>query len=181
MIHTDDMAATASTTAKMDLIVRDLHTKIDITDLGEICWMLGIEIAHDRMVRTILLSQTAYIDRITKCNLDTAYPVWTPLSVDAKGLSSDRSPLSLEEIATMTRVPYRATISSLMYTSMCTRPNITFAVNRLSQFSINPGEPHWAAAKHVLIYLNSTHTLPRPWRYISLHLTYRLCRLRLHI
>jgi hypothetical protein len=46
----------------------------------------------------------------------------------------------------------------MMYASMCTRPDITFSVNRLSQFSINPGEPHWNAVKHVLTYLNTTRT-----------------------
>ena len=35
-----------------------------------------------------------------------------------------------------------------------TRPNITFAVNSLSQFTIEPKRMHWIVAKHILCYLH---------------------------
>ncbi|XP_035210361.1 secreted RxLR effector protein 161-like [Stegodyphus dumicola] len=43
-----------------------------------------------------------------------------------------------------------------MYLSMATRPDITYAVNLLSQFNINPGKEHWHAAKRILRYLKGT-------------------------
>jgi hypothetical protein len=101
----------------------------------------------------------------------TAYPVWTPLNVTAKDLSLDQSPTTPEDVAIMMRVPYRAAIGSIMYASMCTRPDITFSINRLSQFSTNPGAPHWAAAKHVLTYLNSTRTYHLTLGGVSSHIT----------
>ena len=50
---------------------------------------------------------------------------------------------------------YRQLIGSLMYL-VNTRPNICFAVNLLSQFMVEPTRVHWAAAKHVLRYLQGT-------------------------
>jgi len=37
---------------------------------------------------------------------------------------------------------YRELIGFLQYTSLATRPDITFAVNKLSQFLANPGRVH---------------------------------------
>lgn len=50
---------------------------------------------------------------------------------------------------------YRATIGSLQYLSF-TRPDITFAVNKLSQFMHTPTDLHWGAAKRILRYLAGT-------------------------
>ena len=37
-----------------------------------------------------------------------------------------------------------------------TRPDICYAVNTLNQFMVEPRRAHWAAAKHILIYLRGT-------------------------
>ena len=47
---------------------------------------------------------------------------------------------------------YRQLIGSLMYL-VNTRPNMSFVVNTLSQFMVEPRRVHWVAAKHVLRYL----------------------------
>ena len=50
---------------------------------------------------------------------------------------------------------YRQLIGSLMYL-VNTRPDMSFAVNTLSQFMVDPTRVHWVAAKHVLRYLAGT-------------------------
>ena len=47
---------------------------------------------------------------------------------------------------------YRQFIISLLYL-VNTRPNISFAVNSLSQFMVDPRRVHWTAAKHILLYI----------------------------
>src|ERR1700678_4784584 len=39
------------------------------------------------------------------------------------------------------------------------RPDISFAVQHLSQFMSNPGPAHWTAVKRVFRYLNGTRSL----------------------
>ena len=56
----------------------------------------------------------------------------------------------------MQKIPYLAGVGSLMYVSMATRPDITFATNKLSQFNSNPGLAHWTALQRVLQYLKQT-------------------------
>ncbi|KAF4621852.1 hypothetical protein D9613_012077 [Agrocybe pediades] len=74
-------------------------------------------------------------------------------------LSSDQSPSTTEEIAKMRNVPYHEAVGSLMYASLGTRPDITYAVQAVSRFSKNPGVSHWEAVKWIFRYLKGTKEL----------------------
>lgn len=52
--------------------------------------------------------------------------------------------------------PYRKLIGALIYLTNTTRPDISFAVSKLSRYCSNPGKIHWIAAKRVLRYLKGT-------------------------
>ena len=43
-----------------------------------------------------------------------------------------------------------------MYAVLDTHPNITFAVQTVSRFSIKPGPAHWEAVKRIFRYLKGT-------------------------
>ncbi|MBW0569574.1 hypothetical protein O181_109289 [Austropuccinia psidii MF-1] len=48
---------------------------------------------------------------------------------------------------------YQSVLSSLMYLSLGSRPDITYAVNLLARFSSNPGQKHWEGLDHLIGYL----------------------------
>ena len=75
-----------------------------------------------------------------------------PLSPYSK-LSAAASPQTLEARALMVDVLYRSAIGSLMYLAVCTRLDISAAVNSLSKFNADPREAHWEAVQHILRYL----------------------------
>ena len=45
-----------------------------------------------------------------------------------------------------------------MYLASATRPDISYAVSKLSRFVSNPGDDHWRALERVLRYLKGTMT-----------------------
>ena len=62
-------------------------------------------------------------------------------------------PNTPQEKEKMTRVPYTNAIESLMYTMMCTMPDISYVVGLVSRYQLNPGQKHWSAIKRILAYL----------------------------
>src|SRR5258708_1538312 len=51
---------------------------------------------------------------------------------------------------------YQLAIGLLMYAAIATHPNITYAINSLSQFNVKPSKKHWNDVKHVFWYLQGT-------------------------
>jgi hypothetical protein len=71
-------------------------------------------------------------------------------------LSTSMSPVSEKEKVEMKKVPYREALGKLLYLSIATRPDISYAVGVLCRFSENPGKEHWSALKRILRYLKGT-------------------------
>jgi hypothetical protein len=52
--------------------------------------------------------------------------------------------------------PYQQMVGSLMYAMLCTRPNLAYLINVLSQHMANPSMEHWMAIKRNFRYLQGT-------------------------
>jgi hypothetical protein len=63
-VHVDDCTIAAHPVELIGELKEKLGTCVKVTDLGELHWLLGIEIARDRHVHTIRLSQQLCIDDI---------------------------------------------------------------------------------------------------------------------
>jgi hypothetical protein len=122
----DDMAVTTSTPLKLQHIIRDLSTVFEIVDLGELKWMLGIAITWDHAVHTLTLCQSTYINKITHWfNLEHATPAHIPLDPHVN-LMLLQSPSTEAEVLSMAHVLYCTLIGSIMYTAICSQPDIMF-------------------------------------------------------
>jgi hypothetical protein len=51
---------------------------------------------------------------------------------------------------------YSQIIGSLIYLASATKPDISFAISKLSRFVSNPGDDHWKAPERVMRYLKGT-------------------------
>ena len=149
----DDLTMTSNTMDGLTAIKQHLNSQFKMKDLGDLHWLLDIEITRDRQQRTISFAQGAYIDTIIACfNLQDAAAISIPMDPHAT-LSKSQCPVNPQQIEDMKNIPYREAVGSLMWAAVATRPDIAFAVSFLSQFMVNPGRPHWEAVKCVLKYL----------------------------
>ena len=56
----------------------------------------------------------------------------------------------------MSRIPYALAMGSIMYSMLCTHPDVQFSLSIVSRFQANYGEEHWTAVKSILKYLRRT-------------------------
>jgi len=112
--------------------------------LGLARYFLGIEIGRSNS--GIFLNQRKYIlDILVVAGLTTAKPAKFPLPGGLKLSTKSGQLLSNPE-------SYRRIIGRLLYLNL-TRPDLSYAVQHLSQFLQAPREPHYQAALHILRYL----------------------------
>lgn len=78
-------------------------------------------------------------------------PAYTPIEVNAK---FEKNPEDVNK-----NIPYREAVGCLIYLAHVTRPDITYAVNKLSQYCNSPGNQHWFGIKRIMRYLQGTRNL----------------------
>nr|GEV06272.1 retrovirus-related Pol polyprotein from transposon TNT 1-94 [Tanacetum cinerariifolium] len=131
----------------IDNIICQLGSAFALKDFEPLNYFLGIEIVPH--VSDILLSQKKYIlELLQSAGLSNCNLVYS-LMVTSSSLSIDDS------IAFSNLVKYRQVVGSLQSVTL-SRPDITFAFNKVCQYMHAPTENHWSAVKRILRYLHGT-------------------------
>ena len=106
LVHVDDCTIVATSMHLIENFKAAIAKHVEISVLGELHWILGIEVRCERENKKIFLSQRAYLDSILcRYGLDELKPVSLPMETSIK-LTSAQSPSNTEEIARMRNVPY---------------------------------------------------------------------------
>ena len=130
-IHVDNMMIIASSVHLVQEIKCQLKCKVEISDLGEIHWLLGFEVQHDCSARILSLLQKSYIDSVVKqYRLEDAKPLSTPMDPSACLLKA-HSLSTPKEFANMQDMPYREATGSLTYAVIGSRLDIAYATTRV--------------------------------------------------
>ncbi|KAL5800888.1 hypothetical protein ACOSQ3_032520 [Xanthoceras sorbifolium] len=128
-------------------VIHDLNLSFALKFLGSLQYFLVFE-AH-RSCHGITLTQSKYTwDLIVKVGLGEFKPCPTPLAFASKLASADGQPF---DDATL----YRSTVSALQYLTL-SRPDLAFAMNKLSQFLSAPSQVHCQSVKRVLRFVRDT-------------------------
>jgi hypothetical protein len=156
LLYVDDMLIAAKNMLEIKKLKSLLSDEFEIKDLGAAKKILGMEIHRDRKAGKLYLSQKKYIEKILEhFGMQNSKSVSTPLATHFR-LSTALAPQSEEEEQFMSHVPYSSAVGSIMYAMVCTRPDISQAVNVVSRYMANPGKVHWQAVKWTLRYLQGT-------------------------
>jgi len=134
LVYVDDIIVTGSNDTVLSQFVSSLAKRFSRKDLGDLSYFLGVEVISHK--HGLLLSQRRYItDLLTRLHMHEAKPVLTPLPSSASAIS-----LKLGSLIPDPTI-YREVVGSLQYLSL-TRPDVSFAVNKLSQFMHSPTDTH---------------------------------------
>lgn len=68
-------------------------------------------------------------------------------------LSNAQKPHTDEENAKMDDIPYASAAGSIMYSMICSRPDLTHVVSVVSSFMSKSGKEHWLVVEWILRYL----------------------------
>jgi Reverse transcriptase (RNA-dependent DNA polymerase)/gag-polypeptide of LTR copia-type/Integrase core domain/GAG-pre-integrase domain/Zinc knuckle len=146
--YVDDFITVCDLITDFHNLREHLRKFVRITDMGEVRYILGIEVIR-KLNGDLKLSQKQYTKEVLKkFGMERSKPLNTPLDPKDK-LQKFAESESVD-------VPYREAIGSLMYLSVATRPDISAAVCVLSKYSSDPKAAHWEAVKRVFRYLQAT-------------------------
>jgi hypothetical protein len=142
------LVITGTDLALIDQLKQHLQKSFHMKDLGPLTYFLGLEI-HAGSHGIFFLSQHKYaMDLVTAAGLYNSPPLDTPMEINLK-LRKDEGDLLSDPIA------YRTLMGSLIYL-INTRPDISYAVQQVSQFMASPRHLHMAAVKRIVRYVHGT-------------------------
>ena len=156
--YVDDALYYASDDKTRESFELSLKNKFNLTLLGIAKWYLGMRIRQEDDY--ITLDQDQYVKNIitrfeksfkhefkTK---DSPLPAnFVPSKKDSPTVDAQHKEIKLR----FGNLHYRSIIGALLYVSCCTRPDITYAVNKLAKFANNPGVMHYRALLHLIGFM----------------------------
>ncbi|KAJ0617795.1 putative RNA-directed DNA polymerase [Helianthus annuus] len=147
IIYVDDMIITGDDVEEIAQLKRNLFSKFEMKDLGNLKYFLGIEVLRSK--RGIFICQKKYVlDLLAETGLIDCKPADTPMVVNHN--------LHMELDGKLAdRERYQRLVGKLIYLSH-TRPDIAYAVGVVSQFMHQPQVAHMEAAQRILRYLKGT-------------------------
>lgn len=143
LVYVDNIIIASTSDIAAENLTNDLKKSFRLRELGPLKYFLGLEVARNsdchRKYALELLSSTGMLG----CK-----PSSVPIIPNVKMFKEDGDLLTEKE-------QYRRLVGKLMYLTV-TRPDITFAVNKLCQFSSAPRTTHLDALYRVLQYIKGT-------------------------
>lgn len=133
LVYVDDIIVTGSHPEFLMEIISHLQNRFALKDLGNLHYFLGIEVHTSRL--GIHISQKKYItELLKKANMTSSKPCSSPMIAQPPLSKTDGDPINDPHL-------YRTIVGALQYATI-TRPDIAFAVNKVSQFMHNPTTSH---------------------------------------
>lgn len=146
LVYIDDLILTSNQEHVMKAFTTHLNKEFAIKDLGKLNYFLRLEVTHTNI--GIFLNQSKYAREILeRAKMLNAKPTLTPLCSNVS-FTTTREPYS-------DPTHYRSIVGALQYLTI-TRPDISYAVNQVSQFLHAPTTFHYQEVKRILRYINGT-------------------------
>ncbi|KAL7281533.1 hypothetical protein ACG7TL_004850 [Trametes sanguinea] len=151
VVYVDDALFCGPDKALVEKMKAKFMKKWECRDLGEVKEFLRMRI--QRSGSMIRIDQCAYLEKVLqRCGMQNAKSAPTPLPAGYYPKPNDGT------ADPTLRSRFQTVIGSLLYIMLGTRPDIAFAVTKLSQFAANPSQEHLNKALYICRYLIGTRS-----------------------
>jgi hypothetical protein len=154
-VYVDDLLVTATSEERKKELFERLR-QLQVKNLGAVTKFLGMRVAHD--TKGYKIDQEPTIDQlVTEYGLGDAYSVRTPIDASSDdGENEELLPPKSRTEGAPTVKTFQSLAGSLLWLARCTRPDIMFAVHRMTRKTHQPRICDWKLGKRILRYLKGT-------------------------
>ncbi|XP_020691442.1 uncharacterized protein LOC110106054 [Dendrobium catenatum] len=153
LIYVDDILVTVNDKSQIAHLLRQLHSKFNLKQLGDISLFLGIQVAKTKT--DYFLNQTHYAKQLLlSVGFNNSKAALTPMSLKRSTGFASTEEFSDPQL-------YRKIAGSLQYLSI-TRPDIAFTTNYICQRMHKPSVDDFQTLKRLLRYVQGTTDLGIP-------------------
>ncbi|KAF0729711.1 hypothetical protein Ae201684_012771 [Aphanomyces euteiches] len=137
-VYVDDIVIAVRDKTELTSTTDLIKTSFEVTNKGELEYILGIHVIRDRSLKTLRIHQEKFvIELLDRFHMAHCHPV------------------RLKQ----RNVPYQNLVGALQYLVSATRPDIANAVRFLASHNHDYTQTHWRMAKRVLQYLKGSASL----------------------
>ncbi len=154
LMYVDDILVAAKNLADINHIKARLTAIFDVRNLGEAKYFLGMSLDRNRQAKTLKMTQERLATELVhKHGRKEGRTKSVPMSTSIRLVQAEEDQLLNRE-----EYHYSELVGSLLYLSVCTRPDISQAVGVLARHMAKPSMEHWTTTKAVLRYIAGTLT-----------------------
>ncbi|SOV04448.1 uncharacterized protein UDID_17091 [Ustilago sp. UG-2017a] len=148
VIYVDDTLVIAPRLETVLRVKKQIGQRWKMEDSGEVSHFLGIKISRNRVMRTMTIGQSGYIDQVLAKHLDKhTKPTMVPMQSIPEGTLV---------ASTAQQKEYPVIVGKLLWVANSTQPDLSLTVGILARHMREPSQEHYQAAQRVLRYLEST-------------------------
>ena len=148
--YVDNTLLAGKSNKRMAEVKATLADEFHMKDMGELHHFLGVKIIQKHETGEIWMGQSVYTRNVVqKLGMANSKPMPTPVDVSTKLVKGDDS----EKVD---KAEYQSMVSSPLFLSMRTIPDIAYAVSNVARFTAEPTTKQMTAVKRILHYLNGT-------------------------
>ncbi|KAE9012064.1 hypothetical protein PR003_g11470 [Phytophthora rubi] len=145
-VYVDDLLLLGPTT-RCKSVAAQLQEQFELSELGPVRYLLGVEILVDRPRMQVIFIQKQYVlDVLRRFNMENAVDSPTPQATTP----------STSEPPQLDKYPYREVVGALQYLVAASRPDIAHATRHLGKYLTCYTSANYSEAMRVLRYLHGT-------------------------